>query len=474
MGDRETAVKFHNQGVAAAKDKSASTNLATAFQLFASACHADPTWAHGYYQYGNNCSELNYYKTSIAAYQRALQCEVTKEEEAKIYANMGWSYFVDGQVDKSFKALHKALELDKNYAGTWTNLSQVYSLLDDEENAIKYAKKGFDLDPDNPVSEAAYAFALLFGRQLKLGFEHFEIRFKWRLHQFLQYPYPKWLGEDGKTVFLVADQGMGDTLCFARFVHQAAKRAKFIHAYVQSPLMRLFMHAFMDIPNINLLPFGSSFPQADAWTTFVSLPFALGLSDEEIRQAKQIDYPRVSLPTTWMVPDQKLHIGIQWGGSKLNDIDKYRTIPVEYFLDLCRVPGVHLYSIQVGDHTDDANIIGAHALIKNLSPYIGDVTDTCSLLRELDLVICCESALAHICAMVGKECWVASSFQGRDYRIGHRADDMLWTPRHRVFRQGKDLNWKPVFERIAEALNERVSAGKKQDRLQGQRAAVLV
>ena len=80
---------------------------------------------------------------------------------------------------------------------------------------MEFAKKGWEMEPDNPVTEAAYAFSLLFGRQLKAGFERFEIRFKWRLHQFLQYPYAKWLGEEDKIVFLVADQGFGDTLCFA-------------------------------------------------------------------------------------------------------------------------------------------------------------------------------------------------------------------------------------------------------------------
>src|SRR5215472_362051 len=458
MGDRQTAMRFFNQGVSCINDKSKPTNPSTAFQLFASACHVDPTWAQGYFQYGNNCNDLNFNRTAIAAYRRALQQQNTNEELAKTYSNLGWSFFVDGQIDESRKALERSLELDKSYPATWTNLSQVYSLLDNEAKAIEYAKKGFELEPDNPVTEAAYAFALLFGRKLKLGFEHFEIRFKWRLHQFLQYPYAKWLGEDDKTVFLVADQGMGDTLCFARFVHAAAKRAKFIHAYVQPELMRLFMHAFIDIPNINLLPFGSSFPQADAWTTFISLPFALGLNDEEIRQAKQVDYPRVSLPTTWMVPDQQLHIGIQWGGSKLNDIDKYRTIPCDFFLELCRVTGVHLYSIQVGEHADDTNLIGATALVKNLSPYIRDVVDTVSLLRDLDLIICCESALGHICSMVGKECWIASSYQGRDWRIGHRGSDILWAPSHRICRRDKSRRWEPVFDRITDALQEKVDA----------------
>jgi len=456
MGDRATAIKFFNKAVETINDKSKPSNPTTAFQLFASACDVDPTWAHGWFQYGNNCSDLNYFHSAIAAYRKALQHETDRDELIKIYSNLGWRLFTTGRMDEAYNALMKALDLDPNCHQAWLNLSQVHGLRNETAKALQCAKKAYEFEPDDVVNEAAYAFSLLFARKLKEGFKHFEIRFKWRLHQFLQYPYPKWEGEEGKVVFLVADQGLGDTLTFARFVGKAAKKAKYIHAYVQPELMRLFMHAFIGIKNINLLPFGSNFPQADVWTTFVSLPFALGLEDEEIRNTPQIKPPLFHMPTTWMVPDQKLNVGIAWRGSKLNDIDEHRSIPVQQFLELARVPGVQLYSLQVGEGAEEANSIGATAVIKGLSPYIRDVCDTVSLLQNLDLVIGCESALGHICSMAGKEFWMPYSFMGPDYRVGHDGTDVLWAPKHRVFKQGEDLQWRPVFDRICAALENRL------------------
>ncbi len=456
MGDRATAVKFFNRAVACVNDKSKPSNPSTAFQLFASACEADPGWAHGWFQYAANCGGLDLRAAAIAAYRKSLHYENDKQEIINTYADMGFNLYTLGRIGEAIECLKKAVALDPKCYPAWINLSQSYGLRNDMAASLECARKAYEIAPDEDICEATIAFAYLFSRHLKEGFKHFEIRFKWRLHQFLQYPYPKWEGEDGKVVFLVADQGLGDTLCFARFVEKAAKKAKFIHAYVQPELMRLFMHAFIGIKNINLLPFGSSFPQADVWTTFVSLPFALGLEDNEIRNTPQIKPPLFHLPTTWMIPDQKLHVGIAWKGSKISDIDAHRTIPVHHFLELCRVPGVQLYSLQVGDGTEDANSIGAGALVKNLAPYIRDVCDTVALLQNLDLVIGCESAIGHICSMANKEFWMAYSYQGKDYRVGHDGTDILWAPKHRVFRQGEDRRWEPVFEDICVALEKRL------------------
>jgi hypothetical protein len=307
-------------------------------------------------------------------------------------------------------------------------------------------------------AKIALAFALLFDGQYKRGFELFELRFEWRLHSFLQFPYLKWRGEPDKTVFLVADQGLGDTLSYTRFVEMACKRAKYVHAYIQPVLMRVFMHSLGHLPNLNLIPSGNAYPQADAWTTFVSLPYALGLEDDEVRETKQIKPPVYQLPTTWMVPDTKMHIGIAWAGSPLNDIDKLRNIPVTQFLDLYKVQGIQLYGLQVGDKVKELHESGSVSLIRDLSSYVNDVADTVSILQNLDLVICCESALGHICALANKECWVPYSAMGRDYRLGQRGEKLLWTPKHRIFKQEKNGEWQPVFDEIIGALQERMNA----------------
>ena len=125
------------------------------------------------------------------------------------------------------------------------------------------------------------------------------------------------------------------------------------------------------------------------------------------------------------------------------------------FFDLYKVPGIQLYSLQKSDRNKEMYDAGGMALVWDLVPYIASAVDTMALLRKLDLVICCESALAHMCMTVGVECWVAVSYLGRDYRYGVN-DDVLWGPKVRVFRQGPDMQWGPVFDKIVEALRERV------------------
>lgn len=461
-----------NQAVQAARDSSKPSNLTTAYQLFSSACIADPTWGDAWYQSANNNFDLKRLEAAVAGYRRALACDLTPDMRARTMLNLGWCFHLLGKTRDAFDITIAAGELNRDMTHYWMHLSVLYGLFGKckdsvwaGEHSVQLAKKELNarsgdmafLEKQYLEARIALAFALLFDGQYQAGFELFELRFEWRLHNFLQFPYDKWRGEPDKVVFLVADQGLGDTLSFARFVELACRRSRYVHAYIQPQLMRVFMHALGRIPNLNLIPSGNAYPHADAWTTFVSLPYALGLTDNEVMNTRQIKPPVWNLPTTWMVPDTKLHIGIAWAGSPLNDIDKHRNIPVEQFLELYRVPGIQLYGLQVGERQRELHESGSVSLIRDLSTYINDVADTVSLLQNLDLVICCESALGHICALAGKECWIPYSFGGRDYRIGHTGEKMLWTPKHRVFRQGDDNRWQPVFDEIVEALQERIN-----------------
>lgn len=455
MGDRKSAVEFYNQGVTAAHDR---TQLAHSYLLFSSACMIDPTFGTGWYQAGNNNSDLDRLPAAIACWRRGLQEDLPKEDIPKLLVNLGWRLHSLGQTNEALKATHEALDINPELALGWNTLSLIYNILGKSSTSVSTAREAVRLAPDDINCRMALAFALLFDGQYQEGFKHFENRFEWRLRTFLQYPYPRWEGQDvtDKTIYLVADQGLGDTLSFSRFVERAAKRCKMIHASVQAELMRVFMNSFGHLPNVNLLPMPSPFPQADYWTTFVSLPFALGLTDDEVRTAPHIRTQPYSGMRNWKVTDRKIHIGIAWAGSPLNDIDRHRNIPLQHFLELYRVPGVQLYSLQVGPRSQDLNDLGTAALIRDLAPYIRDVTDTLGILPGLDLVITCESALAHICALADKECWIPYSWLGRDYRIGVSGDKLLWTPKHRVFPMQSDQRWEAVFERIITALKARM------------------
>lgn len=459
MGNRQAAEHFYRTGEQAAHNARTLNNsaaLTQAYSNFVSAAYADPTWGQAHYQVGNNACDLKMPHTAVACYRRALECENSDENLAKIYCNLAYQLHVVGHTEDALDAAMESSRLDPTLALNWINLSIIHYTLNDTAESVRCARKANELQPDDPTIMIALAFALMHDRQFAEGLKFFEERFRYKLHQYLSFPFTRWKGERDKTIFVAADQGLGDTLSFARFVERAARMSKFVHLCVQPELMRLFDYAFMHLKNVNLMPLGTPFPAYDHWTTFVSLPNAMGLTNEEI-----IDCPhfKADVPLArndWRVSDRKFHIGIAWSGSAMNDINPHRSIDLRNFLELARVPGVQLYSLQKDDKRQDLYDIGASAVVRDLSGYISDVSDTLAIMKHLDLVICCESAVGHMAALAEKECWIPYSRLGKDFRIGIDGSKAIWTPQHRFFLQRGDT-WAPVFETIVGALEERVA-----------------
>lgn len=460
VGDRTTAVEFYNQAARAVNDKSNPQNLTTAYNLFVSSVYADPTWWQAHYQAANNIADLKYHAAAVAGYRRALTCEMSDLDRAKVASNMCDQLTKLGRVKEAEWYGVQATTLDPKLQTGWINLSVAYQLLREIKMSLHAAEKAYALDPDNMAAQVCLSFGLLFDQQYVRGLDLFECRYRAALYSFTQYPYPKWRGEENCTLMLVADQGMGDTLDYARFVPRMLERVRFAHIAVHRELMRPLQQAFIKHDNVDIVPLLPNFRQADYYTSFVSLPWSMSLTQEEYVNTPQIVLPNSGVASmygqSWKTKDAKFHIGIAWAGSNLNQINQYRSIPLECFLQLYEVPGIQLYSLQVGERSEDMHKGGAAVVIKDLTPHIGDVSDTVSFLEHLDLVISCESALPHICAAVGKKCWVPYSYLGKDYRLGVAGEIKLWMPKTRVFLQEEGESWESVFERIVPALREKV------------------
>jgi predicted negative regulator of RcsB-dependent stress response len=456
VGDRATAKQFYDQAVQAASDKSNATNLTTAYQLFVSSGYADSTFWLAQYQIANNNFDLKAVYSAVASWRRALEYADTDEARGVVCTNLAQGLHAIGKASEALGYAQEATRLVPRNPTAWVNLSICYGTLRDTKKSLHAAETAHKLAPDDHGVQRAYSFALLFDGQLQRGFEQFETRYGFALHAFTQYPYPRWKGERDATLYLVADQGLGDTLAFARFIPEVARRCRFVHVACHGELTRAFQYAFTTLDNIDVIPMDQHFRAGDYWSTFVSLPWALGLTDDQIRNTPQIDLPVIGVNKSWIVPDRRLHVGIAWAGSALNPINDVRSIPVEHFFDLYRVPGIQLYGLQIGERSKDLYDKFGSGSIRDLSFYVRDVVDTIGFLQHLDLVVCCESALTHICAAADKECWVPYSYLGRDYRVGQNGEHRLWQPKARIFCQGEGETWEPAFGRVIEALRERV------------------
>jgi ADP-heptose:LPS heptosyltransferase len=73
-------------------------------------------------------------------------------------------------------------------------------------------------------------------------------------------------------------------------------------------------------------------------------------------------------------------------------------------------------------------------------------------MKGLDLVICLDSAVAHLAGALGVPVWVALRFAA-EFRWLLDREDSPWYPTMRLFRQRTPGDWAGVFDRLAESLS---------------------
>ena len=236
------------------------------------------------------------------------------------------------------------------------------------------------------------------------GFEDWKLRTWPRVGKDLtRSSMPEWDGVsrlDGKTVWILQEQGIGDQLLWARSLHGFCERtgaAQLVLALTPG-LERLMANS---IPGVRCVTSTSTdLPEADTWasiaTVQINSPETVAWQDAYIHATTE-DINRMShlIPRTG-----RLRVGICWAGSPGYYIDRDRSLPFSAFSPILAVDGVDFYSLQFGHSSAENN------LIPDLALECRDFADTAALLHSLDLVITVDTALANLCGAMGLPCWV--------------------------------------------------------------------
>ena len=226
MGDRKSAILSFNQAAAPADlARQGKGDWTLPYQLYSSACMNDDTMSLAWATLGGTLDDMQLSAAALAAHRRATELppgniagDMNDKDRARSMVQIAYRLYVLGRTDEADHAIEEALGLDNMVPQAWCVRSLVYSIMGSHELAIGAARQGLELDPTNATIETALGLNLLFNGDLAEGLRHFEARYRYKLKHFLTFPYPQWHGEAGQTVFLVADQGLGDTLSFARFL----------------------------------------------------------------------------------------------------------------------------------------------------------------------------------------------------------------------------------------------------------------
>jgi hypothetical protein len=267
---------------------------------------------------------------------------------------------------------------------------------------------------------------------------------------------PQWDGRSdlaGKTIFLYAEQGLGDTILFARYAELVAARGARVLLGAQAGLAPL-LRALPGVAQV--LAAGDPLPAFDCHLPLGSLPLAFQTTVETIPVRAPYLYP----PATAAASDaadracSRPRVGLCWAGNASNRNDPNRSIPFAIFEALLETPGVEFVCLHKSLSPGEADALAKYAnLDRTAAPLIQNLTDTASVVAGLDLIVSVDTAIAHLAGALNRPVWVLTGF--RPYWVWLRGrSDSPWYPSARVFRQTGFGDWRSIIETMSGELRE--------------------
>ena len=147
----------------------------------------------------------------------------------------------------------------------------------------------------------------------------------------------------GRSIVVYSEQGLGDTIQFARFLPELARRGGKLTFLCHPNLMRLFKPLAADFEMVGSIDGGRRF---DFQCALMSLPLRLDMPTPRAEQSYLSADSDLIAQWRERIGTQGLKVGLCWQGNPKGRIDEGRSIPLEKYLPLASVPGVRLISLQ--------------------------------------------------------------------------------------------------------------------------------
>jgi len=371
--------------------------------------------------------------------------------------NLGKVYGYLYQYDKAVKFFKKAIEIKPDLVEAYSNLGSCYLNLRDIRKSLYFTEKALSLNPNFVEARCNRGFIYLTLGEYEKGWQDYEWR--WYRKEFEKikrdFSKPIWNGEDivNKTLFVFAEQGFGDTIQFCRFLKIARKKVGKLIFEVPSALKKII--DFCEGADL-VIKSGERIPDFDFYVPLLSLPRVLNIKLQDVYtgipylSVKRDDLARNSILSKYK---DKFKIGFVWAGNRehLNDLN--RSIDVTYFIRLTDVPNVQLFSLQKNPSEADCLKLRENGKIVDLNEYINDFYDTAIFIKNMDLVVSADTAVAHLAGAIGKNVWLLLPYNS-DWRWLLDGEDSPWYPTMRIFRQKKLGNWENVFDNVFTELKK--------------------
>ncbi|MEA2824301.1 MAG: hypothetical protein QOF03_783 [Alphaproteobacteria bacterium] len=478
---------YYNRGVALSK----LNRFDEAIESFEKSIALKPDYVAPHVKRGTVLLELRRYDDALASFDRAV---ALKPDDAEAFYNRGVAFQELARPADAIASYGRAIALQKNFAGALNNRGNAFKALQRFEDALMdydqaiaaspdfadaFYNRGivlFELKrPDEALASYDRAILLkpdyaeaLFSRGLcKLamgltaGWNDFEHR--WRIKN---YPAmdavtdtPLWSGEDlsGRSILVCAEQGLGDIIHFSRYVPRLVESGANVSLLAPDKLHGILR----GLPGkIRLASAVAANDRFDFRCALMSLP---RLSGGDLTNVP-LSIPYLALDPTraaqWQqrIGSHGFRIGISWQGALWHGGAEIvgRSIPLMEFRPLSQIPGVRLISLQKNFGVEQIAQLPADMTVETLGENFDAgpqaFADTVAVAEHLDLIITCDTSIAHVMGARGRPTWIALKYVP-EWRWGLTGSQSPWYPTARLFRQQMRGDWSAIFREMAAELS---------------------
>jgi hypothetical protein len=258
----------------------------------------------------------------------------------------------------------------------------------------------------------------------------------------------------GKVALIHTDQGFGDTIQFCRYLPMLQDLGAKV-LFAPEPALRALVSTLS--PSVEIVD-GDAGLAFDCHSPLMSLPLSFGTRLDTI--PAKVPYLKAEPARTarWRerIGAEGFRIGVCWRGT--NRIPG-RAFPLASLNAISSLPGVRLISLQKGE--GEADLAARPDLkmerLEGLDEGPQAFLDTAAAMQSLDLVITCDTAIAHLAGALARPTWVALPHVA-DWRWLVGRADSPWYPTLRLFRQKARGDWASAFTEMEAALRVRLGA----------------
>jgi tetratricopeptide (TPR) repeat protein len=414
--------------------------------------------AEAHFRLASALAGLKQFDAAVTHYQEAVRLQPDFSDS---YDHLGHLFVQQTRWDDAAAALQQLLRLRPTYAEAHYRLGCTLTELGKPEEAADCFQQAVRLRPDYAEAHWALTFNWLLRGDFERAWPESEGRWHFQRSHCCRIVQPCWDGSSlaGRTILLHAEQGLGDMIQFIRFAAIVKGYGGTVIVECPKQLLPLF-RSCRGIDH--LVAAGSLLPAFDLHISLLSVPPLLKTSLATLPAEVPYLAPDPNLAAYWQRRLSRfsgLKIGIAWQGNPRHPNDRQRSFPLHHFAALARLKNVYLISLQKGPGTDQLHTLADCFPVIEFTSWLDDTgrafVTTPALMKNLDLVIAPDTAVAHLAGALGVPVWIALPF-APDWRWMLQREDSPWYPTMRLFRQKRRGDWDEVFERIWAALAERV------------------